>query len=187
MKFQIKLSNSIQDFQDNYKEIIENRVYSYNVIDSTKFENSIVFQSTPGATGLYTTAEDEIRWINNFYTMQVGDKKVHNRMHELAVLNSGDTITYAGGINIDNYRDWERIGHGGKMGGFRTYTVRFPEKYLGIVIFSNRSDFKRNEMAMKIADIFIDDKELKKDTIVLDYQQYKDNLGKYLSEEGIAI
>ena len=174
-------------FHDNYRELVINRVNSYSAIDSVTFENSIISYSIPGATALFTTAEDEIKWLNNYFTMGIGEKEVYERMHELAVLNSGDTITYAGGLNIDKYKGWQRIGHGGSSGGFKTYTVRFPDENLGIVVFSNVSDFNPNGMAMKIADIFLEDKSKIKDSIIIDHQIFKNKVGKYLSDEGLLL
>jgi len=51
-------------------------------------------------------------------------------MYEKAILNSGDTLSYAFGLSIDTYKGWKRIGHGGGDARFRTYAVRFPEKIL---------------------------------------------------------
>ena len=115
----------------------------------------------------------------------MGGVNAIRQMHELGVLNSGDTITYAFGINIDSYRGWQRIGHGGTGWGYRSYVVRFPEKNLGITVFSNHSGFDALSISMKIADIFLEDNFLKKDSVIADYQFFKDYAGKYCSNDGI--
>ena len=115
-------------FHDDYTEIVKNRAYSYEPVDSGVYRNSILSYSTVGPTSLFTTVEDEIKWLNNYSTKQVGGEDAINQMHELGILNSGDTLSYAFGLRIDNYKGWRRIGHGGWDAGFKTYAVRFPEK-----------------------------------------------------------
>jgi CubicO group peptidase (beta-lactamase class C family) len=171
-------------FHDNYKEIVKNRAYSYNQKDSITFENSVLSYSTVGATSLFTTVKDEAKWLNNYFTAQVGGRDVIEQMYERAIVNSGDTLSYAFGLGIDTYKGWKRIGHGGGDAGFRTYAVRFPEKNLGITVFSNHGGFDPSGMAMKIADIFLEDKSGIKDSITIHAQLDKDYIGKYYSEEG---
>lgn len=178
-------------FHDNYKEIVRNRAYSYDQKDSISFENSVLSYSTVGATSLFTTVEDEAKWLNNYFTAQIGDRDAIEQMYERAILNSGDTINYAFGLVIDEYKGWKRIGHGGGDAGFRTFAVRFPEKNLGITVFSNLGSFDTYGMSMKIADIFLEDtsfvkeKSVIKDSIIIDTKLDKGYFGKYYSEEGL--
>ncbi len=173
-------------FHDNYKEIVKNRAYSYDMKDSISFENSVLSYSTVGATSLFTTVEDEAKWLNNYSTTTIGGTDAVEQMYEKAILNSGDTLNYAFGLSIDTYKGWKRIGHGGGDAGFRTYAVRFPEKNLGITVFSNHGGFDPSGMAMKIADIFLEDKSVVKDTNkIIGTQLAKEYFGKYYSEEGL--
>jgi len=171
-------------FHDNYKEIVKNRAYSYEPKDSITFEKSILSFSTVGATSLFTTVEDESKWLKNYFTGQVGGQDALDQMHELAILNSGEELSYSFGLMTDTYKGWRRIGHGGTDAGYKSYTVRFPEDNLGIVVFSNISNFNPRLMAMKIADIFLEDRSNNDDSIVIDHQFYKDRIGKYFSDEG---
>lgn len=176
-------------FHNDYKEVVKGRAYSYKPIDSVSFENSILSFSTVGATSLFTTVEDEIKWLNNYKTGKVGGKDAISQMFELCVLNSGDTLDYAFGLGIDKYKGWKRIGHGGSDAGYRSYTVRFPEKDLGIVVFSNISNFDPRGKALKIADLFLEDKSPSKKSssnIVVENKRFSENLGNYHNEEGIV-
>ena len=177
-------------FHDNYREIVKQRVYSYEPMDNKSFANSILSYSTVGATSLFTTVEDEAKWLNNYYTAQVGGKEAIDQMYELGVLNAGDTLNYAFGLGIDTYKGWKRIGHGGGDAGFRTYAVRFPEENLGIVVFSNVSNFNPYPIAMRVADLFLEDKSVKKDPQdrqVIDKSSYIPFLGKYYNDEGSLL
>jgi CubicO group peptidase (beta-lactamase class C family) len=190
-------------FHDNYKEIVKNRAFSYSQKDSVTFENSVLSYSTVGATSLFTTVKDEAKWLNNYFTAQVGGTEAIEQMYERGILNSGDTLSYAFGLRIDTYKGWKRIGHGGSDAGFRTYAVRFPEEKLGIVVFSNLGSFDPSGMATKIADIFLEDKTVVKDSAKMadispeDKVEKKDSIkttrsqldkeyfGKYCSDEGV--
>ncbi|HMP99518.1 MAG TPA: serine hydrolase domain-containing protein [Cyclobacteriaceae bacterium] len=68
-------------FHDNYTEIVKGRANSYTAIDSATFRNSVLSYSTVGATSLFTTIEDEAKWLNNFYTAEVGAEKLMAQMH----------------------------------------------------------------------------------------------------------
>ena len=70
-------------------------------------------------------------------------------------MNNGDTLNYALGLSINKYKEEDRYGHGGSIGGFRAYTVTFPEYELHIVVLTNFSNAGSGTMAMKIADIIL--------------------------------
>ena len=52
-------------------------------------------------------------------------------------MDEGDSIFYAKGQFVTNYRGVKRIGHGGHTAGFRTFLGRFPEQRLSIIHLSN--------------------------------------------------
>jgi hypothetical protein len=91
---------------------------------------------------------------------------------------------------MDKYKGWRQIGHGGGDAGFRTYACRFPEKKLGIVVFSNSGTVNPTNFANQIANVLIpetkeepkpEDKKAFIDTALLKKLQ-----GKYYSERGDA-
>lgn len=176
-------------FHDNYKEIVKNRTYSYSPKDSISFENSILSYSTVGATSLFTTVEDEAKWLNNYFTTEIGGKDAIDQMYELGITNSGDTLEYAFALRIDTYKGYKRIGHSGSDAGYRSYTIRFPERNLGLIVFSNVSDFNSQLMTMKVADIFLDgsnnDKSLPINRLELSRESKNLLVGKYYNDEGL--
>src|SRR5690606_37920928 len=94
----LKMANT--HFHDNYREIVENRAYSYDQKGKALFENSVLSYSTVGATGLLTTVEDAAKWMKNYVTADIGGRAAVDRMYERGVLNSGDTIGYGLGLYI---------------------------------------------------------------------------------------
>ena len=92
------------------------------------------------SSSLNTTIDDFIRWMRNYENGQVGGEDILRTMVRPGVLTSGDTLVYAHGLTVDDYRGLPTLGHGGSWVGFRTNFVRFPEQNLSIAVFCNVSD-----------------------------------------------
>jgi hypothetical protein len=110
-----------------------------------------------GATSLFTTAEDLIKWAHNFSEPTVGGDAVIQQMLELGVLNNGTVLQYAFGLFIDEHRGQKAVGHSGGDAGFRSHLVMFPEQDLSVVVLSNLGDFAPGTKAMEVADILLAD------------------------------
>jgi hypothetical protein len=177
-------------FHDNYQEIVPGRAYSYNSRPGGRFQHAVLSYSTVGATSLFTTVLDETKWLNNYETGTVGGKELVEKMYQVGVLNDGRKLTYAFALNIGKYKGWQQIGHGGGDAGFRTYAGRFPEKGLGIVVFSNFGAVDPTGLANRVADVFITDtnEEPKPvDTYFTDSTLLKKLPGKYYTERGDLV
>lgn len=174
-------------FHDNYQEIVPGRAYSYRPVPGKGFEHSVLSYSTVGATSLFTTVLDESKWLNNFETGTVGGKDIIEKMYEVGVLNDNRKLTYAFALGMSAFKGWQQIGHGGADAGFRSYACRFPEKKLGIVVFSNSATVNPTGLANQVANVLIPEiKEAPKpqekpftDSVLLKKLQ-----GKYYSERG---
>ena len=177
-------------FHDNYTEIVPGRAYSYGSRPGGKFQHAVLSYSTVGATSLFTTVLDEIKWLDNYETGTVGGKELIEKMYQVGVLNDGRKLTYAFALNIGKYKGWQQIGHGGGDAGFRTYACRFPEKELGIVVFSNLGAVDPTGLANQVANVFITDtKEEPKpaETSFTDSTLLKKLPGKYYTERGDLV
>ena len=176
-------------FHDNYREIVPNRTYSYSPKGVREYQHSVLSYSTVGATSLFTTVEDEAKWVMNYEHGKVGGKELIEKMYSTGILNSGKKLTYAFAIGIDDYKGWKRIGHGGSDAGYRTYACRFPEQQLGIIVFSNFSNGNPNGMAMQIADLLLPQKEIKSDnpSAFADSNFLKKCTGRYVSARGAVL
>lgn len=174
-------------FHDDYTEIVPNRAYSYNFRSAGKYQHAVLSYSTVGATSLFTTVLDEAKWLNNYETGAVGGKDLIEKMYQVGVLNDGRKLNYAFALNIGNYKGWKQIAHGGGDAGFRTYASRFPEKELGIVVFSNFGAADVARLTNQVADVFITgSKEGPKpaDTYFTDSIFLKKLPGKYYTDRG---
>lgn len=176
-------------FHDNYREIVPNRTYSYSPSGPGKYQHSVLSYSTVGATSLFTTVEDETKWLMNYEHGKVGGKDLLEKMYSQGILNSGKKLTYAFAININEYNGWKEIGHGGGDAGYRTYATRFPEQQLGIVVFSNLSSFNSYGITMQVADLLLPKKEIKPNEVPVPVNSTvtKKFPGRYVSSRGAVI
>ena len=78
-------------------------------------------------------------------------------MHQRGVLNNGEQIDYAFGLNIGEYRGLKTVGHSGSWRGFRSHLIRFPDQKFGVVILCNLDTFNPLRLAEKVADLYLAD------------------------------
>lgn len=180
-----KLDMNNTHFHDNYRELVKGRAYSYFGI-GLRFESAPLNYSIVGATSLFTTVEDEVKWLNNYDSAKIGGKALIEKMYETIVLNNGKKINYAFGIAIDEWKGWKRIGHGGADAGYRTYACRFPEEQLGIAVFSNLGSNNPTQIATQVADILLPAKPAKPARTINkpDSNELKKLQGRYYTDRG---
>ena len=185
-------------FHDDCTEIVKNRSYSYSRQDSTHFTNSILSYSNSGATSLFTNINDMSKWVINFYDHTVGDQKDIDLLTTKGKLNSGREINYALGIISDKYNGWREFMHGGADAGYRTFLAVFPDKKMGIAVFSNLGEVNTTNCVNQIARLFIADTSAKKGaetpkTADSSTADLKDTLamkkftGEYIGEDGLQV
>ncbi|HZL76199.1 MAG TPA: serine hydrolase, partial [Bacteroidales bacterium] len=154
----LKMNNTL--FYNDCEKIVKNRAYSYHA-DSTGLKKSILSYSVVGATSLFTTVEDLSLWAMNFENPVVG-KDIIEKMNMKGILNKGDTIGYAMGQGIGVYKGLKFNAHDGADAGYRTSLWRFPDQKFSVNVLSNFASFNPSGMAMRIADIYLKDKEVTK-------------------------
>ena len=93
----------------------------------------------------------------NFDNTRIGEQTVIDQMHQRGVLNNGEQISYAFGLNIGEYRTFKTVDHSGSWRGFRSYLIRFPEQKFGVVILCNLDTFNPLHLAQKVADLYLAD------------------------------
>lgn len=144
-------------FHDNYTELVPNRAYSYNPAANNTYQHAVLSYSIVGATSLFTTVLDEAKWLNNYTSGKVGGAALIEKMHQLGVLNDGRQLTYASGLVIGEFKGWKQVSHGGADAGYRTFAARYPEKDLGIIVFSNLGSANVGRLTNLIAELLITD------------------------------
>ena len=150
------LGMSSTHFHDDHEHIVKDRAYSYKK-DKGKLKKSILSYANVGATSLFTTAIDLVKWLDNFRHTDVGGAALLDEMQLQGVLNNGEKIAYAHGIVIGDYKGLKTVSHGGADAGFRSHVVWFPEKEVGIVVLTNLASAGPKKRAYQIADLLLEE------------------------------
>jgi hypothetical protein len=104
---------------------------------------------------LHLTIDDALKWDENFYHPRVGGAAMVDRLQERGRLDNGDTIAYARGLFVDQYRGVRRIHHGGDWIGYHAAFNRYPTQHTSVVIFCNSDAISPTELADRVADIVL--------------------------------
>ena len=141
-------------FHDDYTMVVPGRAWAY-APRAGGFRTSIPNYDTYGATSLFTTVGDLLRWEANFDSLEVGDAAIVTEMERPAILASGDSTGYGLGLSVQQYRGTRAIGHGGADAGYRSYVVRFPEHRLALAIACNTAAANSGLLANRLADLYL--------------------------------
>jgi CubicO group peptidase (beta-lactamase class C family) len=142
-------------FYDDHEEIVPQRSYSYDDRSGVVKKSVLSFANT-GATSLFTTVHDFVKWMPNFTQPTVGNARIFEELTRPGVLNDGTVIRYALGVAVGEYKGLKTIDHSGVDAGYRSFMLVFPEKELGIIILSNQASANPGALARQIADIYLD-------------------------------
>jgi len=184
-------------FYDDHEKIVENRAYSYSYNQDGTFKKSVLSYANVGATSLFTTAEDLSKWAMNFDDPVICNQDLIDQMEEQGVLNNGDTISYAFGQGIGQYKSLKLVSHSGGDAGYRTYLGRFPDQKFSVLVMSNLGSFNPSSMALRVADLYLEDwiptaeesedQDSQLETVQIDPQIVESYTGLYELEEGVRI
>ena len=116
------------------------------------YDNSTAY----GQGGIYSTIPDMLKWLDNFRTGRVGGKSALESLARQGVLNNGDTLSYALGIEHGNYRGVPLLKHTGSSAGYRAIMCYIPGSNLGIMLKSNFAGFNAESVAESVLDILLD-------------------------------
>ena len=104
---------------------------------------------------IQTTLKDLVNWDQNFYHSKVGGKEWIKMLQKPGVLESGDTINYAFGLQVGDYKGMQYVTHGGGNLGFGSDMIRFPEHQTTIIVLSNSTIVNQRALMYTIADIVL--------------------------------
>jgi CubicO group peptidase (beta-lactamase class C family) len=189
-------------YHDDHTEIVKNRASGYAKKKGGGFVISMTTLPMIGDGGVFTCVEDLFLWESNFYDNRLG-KRGQALIEEIqtpGVLNSGEKLDYAFGLDIGEYKGLKVISHGGSFAGFRADMIRFPQERFSVICLANLSDFNPSVMARRVADIYLADKfknpdekertprvkrsiESSQSDFKPTLEELKEYVGKYYSEE----
>ena len=145
-------------FHDDFTMVVKGRAAGYSRGADGKWHVSLPNYDTYGATSLFTTVGDLLKWDVNVWKPTVGDEATLSAMRTSATLTQGDSTGYGLGISTDVYRGTRLVGHGGADAGYRTFLGRFPEHGLSVVVLCNASTANPAALVRSVADVYIGSK-----------------------------
>jgi len=140
-------------FHDDYTMVVRGRAAGYAARPGGQWRVSLPNYDTYGATSLFTTVGDLLKWEANFAKRQLGDEGLYTEMTGSGVLTSGDTTGYGLGVATQVYRGARLLGHGGADAGYRTWSGRLPEHGLEVVVLCNASSANPVALARGVIDV----------------------------------
>lgn len=142
---------------DDHAMIVPGRTSAYEA-GPGGWKISIPSFDTHGATSLFTTVGDLLKWQHNFEAMTVGTSALMKDALTSAVLNNGKPANYGFGISIEKFRGTEAFGHGGADAGYRADIVRFPQHHLEVAVACNFAEATPNVHSRAVAGVVLEGK-----------------------------
>src|SRR5690242_15048838 len=142
-------------FHDDHTMVVPHRTSAYESRPGGGWSVSIPVFDTYGATSLFTTAEDLLRWEQNFTTPIVGSPALLARMQQEGILNDGTRTGYALGVAVGTHRGVREIGHSGADAGYRADVERYPDQQLAVAALCNASNSNPGALTRQVADLYL--------------------------------
>jgi CubicO group peptidase (beta-lactamase class C family) len=152
----IPLQMTHTHFHQDLTQIVRDRAYSYNK-QADGYAIAPLNYANVGATSLFTTATDLVKWLDNFRTLKVGGAAALAEMQVSGVLTDGTKIDYGLGVSLGTYRGLQTVSHGGGDAGYRSDVLWFPAQQLGVAVVSNLGSFNPDRLAKRVAEIYLGD------------------------------
>lgn len=136
-------------FHDDHTMIVPLRATGYSASSSAYAISMSGFEQT-GDGAVMTTIEDLLLWDRNFYDAVVGGTQLQRELHVRGVLTRGDTIAYARGLSLGEYRGLRTVRHGGSWAGYRADLLRFPEERTSFAVLCNLGNSTPSRLADRV-------------------------------------
>ena len=121
--------------------------------------------ATLGDGGIYTSLDDLVKWdlALRDHTL-LTDAEMRPALTFVGPTNGpaknqdGSPVSYGFGWYVDPYHGRKRMWHSGETVGFRSVIQRFPDEELTVIVLANRTDLNTIELALKVADLYLEDR-----------------------------
>jgi CubicO group peptidase (beta-lactamase class C family) len=144
-------------FQDDHTMIVPDRASGYAPKDDGGFRISMTTLDMVGDGGVFTSVDDLLYWVRNFYDDHLDGGGIVQASLRRALLASGDSTSYAFGLQHSTYRGLRVVSHGGSFVGFRADITHFPDQRFDVVTLCNVSTANPSAMARRVAEVYLGD------------------------------
>ncbi len=150
------LGMALTHFHDDFQHQLPNRALSYRRTSDGLVELAFLEKfDQVGSGGVLSTVRDLARWDRNFYDPDVGGEPFLALLHRRGDLTDGDTLSYAFGLRIADYKGLRTVSHGGSMMGFKTHILRFPDQRFSVICLCNLEQIDPGDLAHRVADVYL--------------------------------
>ena len=115
-----------------------------------------------GDGGIYSSLDDLAQWDRALREHKLlGEAEMRPALTPVqptdgpAKFPDGPVVSYGFGWFVDPYHAHNRMSHNGETIGFRTTIQRFPGDKLTVIVLANRTDINPEELALKVADLYL--------------------------------
>ena len=145
------------------KNVVPHRAYGHSKNDGIWQEtDQSPTSAVLGDGGIYSSLDDLAKWDNALrqHTL-LSEAEMNPALTPVQPIGGpakdpdGRTVSYGFGWNVDPYQGHRRMWHDGSTIGFRTTIQRFPGDELTVIVLANRADIDPEELALKVADLYL--------------------------------
>jgi CubicO group peptidase (beta-lactamase class C family) len=161
----LKMKNTLAYEKD--KNEVPHRAYGHSKKDDGWHEtDQSPTSAVLGDGGIYSSIDDLAKWDRalRLHTL-LSEAEMQPALTPVqpaagpAKFPDGPTVSYGFGWFLDPYQGHKRMSHDGGTIGFRTTIQRFPDDQLTIIVLANRTDVNPEELALKVADLYLAKKQ----------------------------
>lgn len=158
----LKMTNTLA-YKKGRNEV-RNRAYGHSRKgDSWQETDQSPTSAVLGDGGIYSSLDDLAKWdrairdhtLLTAVEMQPALAAVEPSQGP-AKSPEGKVVSYGFGWFLDPHHGHKRMFHDGETIGFRTTIQRFPDDQLTIIVLANRADADPEQLALKVADLYLD-------------------------------
>jgi CubicO group peptidase (beta-lactamase class C family) len=143
-------------WRDDFRRVVKGRAQAYSrEAGAGPWELEMPFENVHGNGGLLTTVSDLLTWTAMLEKPTPAWKPMVDSLHVRGVLTKGDTITYALGLVVSDYRGVPMVEHSGATAGYRAELRRFPGKGLAVAVLCNAASANPVLYASQLVDSVI--------------------------------
>ena len=139
-------------WRDDFRRIVKGRAQAYSRSRDGRWELEMPFENVHGNGGLLTTVSDLLTWTAMLEHPTPAWKPMVDSLHVRGRLTNGDTITYALGLVVSEYRGVPRVEHSGATAGYRADVLRFPGRGLAVAVLCNAANANPSLYANQLVD-----------------------------------
>ena len=140
--------------RDDFTRVVPNRATAYAERNG-EFHQDMPFTNMIGNGGVLSTMSDLLKWNANLDHPSVGGPRYVEAMQTRMRLTSGRTITYALGLEVQDYDGVREVSHSGSTAGYRTFLARYPEQKVSLAVWCNHAGANPTSLAHKVADLVL--------------------------------